>query len=170
MEARARAALVTTFLIGLAACSNDVAPSPPPITLTLPSPAEGRLLSCAICADPSITLVIELPVTVRDAMGPGGNVERLTTILTNRSRDLEIGRNIRPNSSYAFPSTTLPAGGQLALQAGLTTAPPPPRDELLLTVQVRLTDGREAQVSAPLVTLPATEGAVVRYEVDPFDP
>jgi hypothetical protein len=44
----------------------------------------------------------------------------------------------------------------VVLQAGLTTAPPPPRDELILTVHVRLADGREAQVSGPLVTLPAT--------------
>lgn len=156
MKGRARAALAMALLCGSTACSDEVAPSPPPISVTLPSPAEGRLLSCAICADPSITLVIELPVTVRDAMGPGGTVERLTTILTNRSRDVEIGRNIRPNASYAFPSTSLPPGGQLVLQAGLTTAPPPPRDELRLTVHVRLTDGREARVSVPLVTLPAT--------------
>jgi hypothetical protein len=148
--------LALTLLCGLAACSDEAGPSPPPITLTLPSPAEGRLVACTACQEPSTTLVIELPVAVRDAMGPGGTVERLTTILTNRSRDIEIGRNIRPNSSHAFPSTTLPSGGQLVLQAGLTTSPPPPRDELILTVQVRLTDGREVQASAPLVTLPAT--------------
>jgi hypothetical protein len=156
MKARARVALAMALLCGLAACSDEVAPSPPPIAVTLPSPAEGRLVACATCQEPSVTLVVELPVTVRDASGPGGAVERLTTILTNRSRDVEVGRNVRPNASYAFPSSTLPAGGQLVLQAGLTTAPPPPRDELILTVHVRLTDGREAQVSAPLVTLPAT--------------
>ena len=148
-------AVAVALLCGLAACSDEVAPSPPPITLTLPSPAEGRLVACATCQEPSTTLVIELPVTVRDQSGPGGTVERLTTILTNRSRDVEVGRNIRPNASYAFPSSALPPGGQLVLQAGLTTAPPPPRDELILTVHVRLTDGREAQASGPLVTLPA---------------
>jgi hypothetical protein len=156
MKARARVALAAALLCGLTGCSDEVAPSPPPISLTLPSPAEGRLVACMTCPEPSTTLVIELPVTVRDQSGPGGTVERLTTILTNRSRDIEIGRNVRPNSSYAFPSSALPAGGQLVLQAGLTTAPPPPRDELILTVHVRLTDGREAQASAPLVTLPAT--------------
>jgi hypothetical protein len=145
-----------TLLCGLAACSDEAGPSPPPITLTLAAPAEGRLVACATCQEPSVTLVVELPVTVRDVTGPGGTVERLTTILTNRSRDAEIGRNVRPNASYSFPSTAVPAAGQLVLQAGLTTAPPPPRDELRLTVHVRLTDGREAQVSAPLVTLPAT--------------
>ena len=112
-------------------------------------------MACTTCQEPSTSLVIDLPATVRDQSGPGGTVERLTTILTNRSRDVEIGRNVRPNAGYAFPSTTLPAGGQLVLQAGLTTAPPPPRDEVILTVHVRLTDGRESQASAPLVTLPA---------------
>lgn len=148
--------MAVALLCGLAACSDEVAPSPPPITVTLPSPAEGRLVACTSCQEPSTTLVIELPVTVRDQSGPGRTVERLTTILANRSRDVEVGRNVRPNASYAFLSSTVPAGGQLVVQAGLTTVPPPPRDELILTVHVRLTDGREAQVSAPLVTLPAT--------------
>ena len=156
MKARVGVVLAAALLCGLAACSNESAPSPPPIAVTLPSPAEARLVACATCQEPSTTLVIELPVTVRDPTGPGGTVERLTTILTNRSRDIEVGRNTRPNANYAFPSTTLPAGGQLVLQAGLTTAPPPPpRDELILTVHVRLTDGREAQASGPLVVGPS---------------
>ena len=91
-------AVVAALLCGLAACSDDVAPSPPPITVTLPSPAEGRLVACTTCQEPSTTVVIELPATVRDQSGPGGTVERLTTILTNRSRDVEIGRNVRPNA------------------------------------------------------------------------
>ena len=156
MKSRARSAVTAALLCALASCSDEVAPSPPPITVTLPSPAEGRLVACTTCQEPSTSLVIDLPATVRDQSGPGGTVERLTTTLTNRSRDVEVGRNVRPNASYAFPSSTVPAGGQLVVQAGLTTAPPPPRDELILTVHVRLTDGREAQVSAALVTLPAT--------------
>lgn len=151
-------ALALSCLVSLGACSSQTSPSRPAIAVSLPAAVEGRYVACATCAEPTVTVVLEFPVTVSDPNGPGGTVERLTTILMNRTRAAEVGRNVRPNADYAFPSTALPAAGQLTLQAGLVVPPPPPRDDLAVTVQVRLTDGREASATGPLAVLPASPG------------
>lgn len=138
----------------LAACSAERAsPSPPPIVLTLPAVVEGQLVSCTGCQEPSVWVVIEFAVTIADPHGRGGTLERLTTIVMNRSRATEAARSVRPNADYAFSSTDVPAGGQLVVQAGVVSAVPPPRDEMSVTVVVRLTDGREVSASAPLAVV-----------------
>lgn len=135
------------------ACGDDgPSPSPAPLALALPAAVEGRLVSCATC-DPTLTVVLEFPVTVLDTQGPGGTIERLETIVMNRSRGLEIGRNVRPNASYAFPDPSVPPRGQRVVEAGLVFGPPPPRDEIAVTVQVRLTDGRAASATAPVTVV-----------------
>lgn len=139
------------LLIAAPGCGDDgPGPTPPPLTLVLPGTVEGRLVTCATCAEPSVTVVLEFPVTVRDADGPGGTIVRLETIAMNRSRGLEVARNVRPNATYAFPDPSIPAHGQRVVEAGLVFGVPPPRDEIVVTVQVRLTDGREASATAPL--------------------
>jgi hypothetical protein len=144
------AGTVALGLASLTACTTETAPSRPPIAVTVPSPAEARADSCAECPDSSPTIVIDIPVTVSDVAGPGGVVAQVTTIVLNRSRGLEIARNVRPNADYAFPDSSLPVGGQLSLRAGVVAPLPPPRDEMALTVHVRLTDGRDASATVPL--------------------
>lgn len=107
------------------------------------------MVSCASCPD-APTLVIDVPVTISDPMGSGGVLAEVTLVALNRSRSLELARNTRPNDEYAFPDTSVPAGGQLVVRAGLVAPLPPPRDEISVTVHVRLTDGREASATAPL--------------------
>jgi hypothetical protein len=130
-------------------------PTPPPLTLVLPATVEGRLVACGTCADPTPRVVAEFPVGVSDAQGPGGSIDRLETIVMNRSRGLEVGRNVRPNADYAFPDSTVPARGQLVVQAGIVFGPPPPRDEIVVTVRVHLTDDRQASSTVPLAIVVA---------------
>lgn len=94
--------------------------------------------------------IAEFPVSVVDETGRGGQLLYLETIVYNRSRNLVIARNQRPNDTYGFPQSSLPARGQLTVDAGIGFAPPPPRDEIAITVRVRLTDGREAEHTASL--------------------
>lgn len=153
MRTRPRAAVrrlaLAVLLTAPAGCGSGE-PSPPALRLTLPTRAEGRLVTCATCEAPTTTVVVEFTVGVGDPDGPGGTIERLETIVTNRSRASEIGRNVRPNADYAFPDSRVPPGGQVAVQAGIVIALPPPRDEIVVTVLARLTDGREASGTTPL--------------------
>lgn len=150
----AQALAASLLLTPLAACSSErAAPSPPPIVLTLPAVVQGQIVSCAGCQEPSVSVVIAFAVTIGDPNGSGGTLERLTTVVMNRSRGIEAARNVRPNADYAFPSIDLPAGGQLVVQAGAVSTVPPPRDEMAVTVVVRLTDGREASASASLAVV-----------------
>jgi hypothetical protein len=142
----AAAALGVAILSG---CSSEAKPTPPPIAVSLASPVEGRVVSCASCPDVP-TLVIDVPVTISDPMGTGGVLAEVTLVALNRSRGGELARNTRPNAEYAFPDASVPAGGQLVVRAGLVAPLPPPRDEISVTVLVRLTDGREASAAAPL--------------------
>jgi hypothetical protein len=150
------AVLVPWAIVSMAACGGDAAPSRPALALSMASPVEGRADICGSCSDVPATVVVETSVAVSDPSGPGGVVEALTTIVMNRSRALEVARNVRPNADFAFPATNVPAGGRLTLEAGVVAPLPPPRDEMAVTVHVRLTDGREASATAPLhVVFPA---------------
>ena len=146
---RSVAAVAALGLAIVAGCSSEAKPTPPPIAVSLASPVEGRVVSCASCSGVP-TLVIEVPVTVGDPMGSGGVLAEVTLVALNRSRGGELARNTRPNGQYAFPDTSVPAGGQLVVLAGLVAPLPPPRDEISVTVHVRLTDGREGSAAAPL--------------------
>jgi hypothetical protein len=170
-RAAARRLALAVLLTAAAGCGSEQ-PSPPAVRLALPTRAEGRLVTCATCEEPSTTVVIEFTVGVRDPDGPGGTIERLETIVTNRSRASEIGRNVRPNADYTFDDSHVPAGGQVAVQAGIVISLPPPRDEIVVTVLVRLADGREASGTTPLDVLPsaaaiAAEGGQRRDSVVP---
>lgn len=142
--------LTTTWACG------DAGPGPtPPLMLVLPATVEGRMATCTGCTDPTPTVVLEFPVTILDPQGSGGTIERLETIVMNRSRGLEVARNVRPNADYAFPDSSVPAHGQLVVQAGIVFGPPPPRDEIVVAVRVRLTDQREASSTVPLTIVVA---------------
>jgi hypothetical protein len=146
---------LTTLAAGPACGGDSTDPSPPPVTIGMPASVEGRLVTCDSCAEPTVTVIVEFDVVVRDPLGPGGTLQRLETVVTNRSRASEVARNARPNASFTFPDRTIPPRGQLTVQAGVGFAPPPPRDEIVVGVEVTLTDGRTASASSPLV-IPGT--------------
>jgi hypothetical protein len=97
--------------------------------------------------------VLEFPVVIQDVGGPGGTVQSVTTIVTNRSRDIDVGRNVRPNADVSYLDTVIPAGGSLTLAAGIVFEVQPPRDEVRVSVVVTLSTGRRAEQSGSLAPL-----------------
>ena len=140
----AAAALVVT-----AGCDSPEGPSPAPLVLTMPTAVEGRYSTCQTCADP-VAVVVDFPVTVSDASGPGGTIATLETRVMDTSRGVEIARNTRPNGDVGLSPSALPARGQVTIEAGIGFPPPPPRDALTIIATATLTDGRQASASAPL--------------------
>lgn len=90
----------------------------------------------------------EFSVSVSDPFRRGGTLAAVETVVENRSRRLELGRNTRPNASVGYDDVTVPQGSALVLPAGIVFTMPPPRDEVVVTVTVRLTDGREGSASS----------------------
>ena len=134
------------------ACDSPARPYRAGVTLVVPATIQGRLVRCATCDGGTLSVVAEFPVTVGDQDGSGGVVEEVRTTAVNRSRGISLGASVRPNAQFSYPMTSVPARGSLQLSAGLViTPPPPPRDEVSVTVSVRLTDGRTSTASAPLV-------------------
>lgn len=151
-----RAIRIVVVLTGLFVAAGCEGPrrttSPTPhLTLTFIDPVSARMVACQSCAPPTTHLVSEFTVTVGDPAGPGGSVETVTTVVRNTSRGLDVGRNVRPNRDFAYPSTMLPPRGSLTLEAGIVIDPPPPRDALEISVSVRLTDGRTVSRASRLV-------------------
>jgi hypothetical protein len=148
-----RTALIWMVLLAgpLAAtgCSRDdpTGPSPLPVLVSIPDPVEARGDVCATCADPAVT-VAEFAVTITDPFRRGGTVVAVETLVENRSRRSEIGRNTRPNASAGYPDVTVPRETALVLPAGIVFPLPPPRDEITITVMVRLSDGREGSATS----------------------
>lgn len=95
-------------------------------------------------------LVAEFPVTVSDPHGPGGQLQFVETVVFNRSRGLLVATNRRPNVDHTYADRHVPPGASLAVLAGVGFESPPPRDELVIMVRVRLTDDRELQRTAAL--------------------
>ena len=131
------------------------------LTLAFTDPVAARLVTCSPCADPTPRVVLEFPVTVADAAGPGGSVQSLEVRVTDRSRGSEVARNVRPNADFALPETSIAPRGSLILPAGLVFPPQPPRDELQVTVIVTLTDGRRAERSGAMVRRRRTDSFVL---------
>lgn len=131
----------------ISACRNTPAsptPTPVGIGLRFDDPVEARFVPT------TNVMVAEFPVTIVEADGRDGQLEFLETMVFDRSRNQLIAINRRPNITHAYPDTTLPSRGELTVEAGVAFAPPPPRDDVQITVRVRLTDGREAQRTASL--------------------
>ena len=145
-----RCVVAAAVLAVTAACGDSPdGPSPAPLVLTMPAAIEGRHSTCQTCSDP-VAVVVTFPVTVTDASGPGGTIATLETRVMDTSRGVEVGRNTRPNGDVGLSPSTLPARGQVTIEAGIGFPPPPPRDSLTVIATVTLTDGRQASASAPL--------------------
>ena len=145
---------VTAALASGAGCGSPAQPTRPPITLTVPAIVTGRYVTCDTC-EVGLWISLEFPVTVGDPDGSGGTVQEVRVTATNRSRGQVLGGSSRPNADFAYPDTTVPAGGTLTLMAGLVISPaPPPRDEVVVGVLVTLGDGRSALGSARLAVSP----------------
>lgn len=112
------------------------------------------MVVCPGCADPGVYATAEFPVTLQSLDARGGNVESVETAVINRSRFLTLVRNVRPNADFGYPDASLPARGALVLAAGAVFPLPPPRDDIVARVLVRMTDGREVSATAPVVVLP----------------
>jgi hypothetical protein len=92
-------------------------------------------------------VIVVVPVTIQNPDG-AGTLATVETRVVNRSRFMELARNVRPNKDFSYPDRHVPAAGTLVVEAGAGFGLPPPRDEIVATVIVRLTDGREAAASA----------------------
>jgi hypothetical protein len=145
------------LLLWAAGCGGENGPGPsrPPLTVTMPDPVEGRYVSCTTCPEPSVTVILEFAVTIADPNGDGGTLDRLETVVINATRGEQIVRNVRPNASYSFANRTIARGGSLTVEAAAGFAPPPPRDDVRVTVHAHLTDGRSGTSTAPLAVPPA---------------
>jgi hypothetical protein len=146
--------IVTVALLALVACSDRgvTQPTPAPLQIEIPSVITARLQTCPTCT-PAFPVVAEFPVAISDAVGRGGVVESVETRVQNISRGVVMAINMRPNGDFGYPDTSVPANGQLVLQAGIVFDLPPPRDEIRAIVTVRLTDGRQAVASAPVMVV-----------------
>jgi hypothetical protein len=146
--------IVAVALLASVACGDRgiTQPSPPPLQIEIPSMITGRLQMCVTCS-PAFPVVAEFPVTIGDAFGGGGVVESVETRIQNVSRGSLVAVNVRPNGEFGYPDTSVPANGRLVLQAGVVFDLPPPRDEIRAIVTVRLTDGRQAITSAPVIVV-----------------
>jgi len=136
------------LLIALAAAAcddNGTSPSQAALALTVNDPVVARFEAG------SNALVAEFPVTISDPAGGGGTLAAVVTTVLNQSRGAVVVRNERPNASFAFPASVLPAGGSLTVQAGAAFTATPPRDEIVLVVEARLSDGRVVQRTVGLV-------------------
>jgi len=132
------------------ACGHDAAPTPPPLTVSLPVTVLARYTTCVTCTD-GLTVVADVPVTVMDAAGPGGTLASVEVRVMNTSRGQEIARNLRPNADAPLIPNVVPAGGQIVVPTGIAFPAPPPRDALMVVATVTATDGREASASATLL-------------------
>jgi hypothetical protein len=148
-----RAAWIVAAGLVLWGCGEHARPTPsaPGITLRVPNPIAGRYAACPACPEPERNVVAEFAVVVGDPAGPGGTVATLEVRVFNRSRDTELARNTRPNTNVGLADAVIPAAGELQLQAGIALPPPPPRDEVVATVIVTLTDGRQTARTVPFV-------------------
>jgi hypothetical protein len=144
----ARITLTILLLAAVAACGNATGPSEA-LAVTFAVPVAARRVACPACTvEPREWAVAEFPVTIADASNRGGTVASVEARVTNRSRGIELGRGVRPNSDYAYPDTRLPAGGALVAEAGVVFFPVPPAgDDVWIDVIVTLTDGRVARHS-----------------------
>lgn len=138
-----RALLLIGGLAGIAALGacDETAPTPvqPRLVLEAPDPVVARFVQS------TGVLVAEFPVSVSDPQGSGGTLDFVEAVVLNRTRGTVVMRNRRPNASYRFSDRSVPAGGRLTVEAGVAFPPPPPRDEIVLTVRAGLTNGREVQ-------------------------
>jgi hypothetical protein len=148
-----RAAWTLAAGLVLCGCGEHARPAPsaPGITLRVPNPIAGRYAACSACSERDPAVVAEFAVTVGDPAGPGGTVAAVEVRVFDRSRDTELARNTRPNTNVGLPDAAIPAAGELQLQAGIALSPPPPRDEVVVTVIVTLTDGRHTSKTVPFV-------------------
>jgi hypothetical protein len=138
----------TWLLVACAAWAcddNGTSPSRAALTLTVNDPLIARFEAS------SNVMVAEFPATISDPAGGGGTLATVVTTVFNRSRGAAMVRNERPNASFAFPETMLPAGGSLTVQAGAAFTVPPPRDDIVVVVEARLSDGRAVQRTVGLV-------------------
>lgn len=139
------AVAIATIAASMSGCGNDhIGPTPLPggMRLVFDDPVLAQFV-------PSTgVFVAEFPVTVVDEADRGGQLLFLETMVYNRSRNILMASNQRPNDTYGFPQQSLPARGQLTVEAGVGFSPPPPRDEIVITVRVRLSDGRQAERAA----------------------
>ncbi len=146
---RRLAGALAIVTVGAGCGDSSSGPSPAPILLTLPAAIEGHYSTCQTCTDP-VAVIVNFPVTVSDARGPGGTIAALDMRVMDTSRGTEVARNTRPNGDVGLSPSALPAGGQVTIDAGIGFPPPPPRDALLVVATASLTDGRSASASAPL--------------------
>ena len=155
MTSHVRVFLAILLLAAAAACDSPIRPSEA-FTVTFAAPVAARRVVCPACTvEPREWAVAEFPVTMADASNRGGTVASIEARVTNRSRGIELGRGVRPNSDYAYPDTRLPAGGALVVEAGVVFFPVPPAgDDVRIEVIATLTDGRVARHSGSVTPIP----------------
>jgi hypothetical protein len=148
----ARLGLSLLCLLTMTAGCGDgspASPSPQPLSLAVSAPVQGHSVQCSTCADP-MSVVVEFQVTISDLAGPGGTLASLEIKVLDTLRGAEIARNVRPNADVGLSGSALPAGGQLAVAAGVAFQRPASPDTLVVVTAARLTDGREGSISVPL--------------------
>lgn len=146
--------LLLTVALAVPGCggSTPTEPEAPSLALLLPQSVQARIVACDTCPDP-IIVTAEFTVAVQSLDSRGGTVASVETTVVNQSRSVMMVRNVRPNSDFGYPDTSLPPGGRLELAAGAAFSLPPPRDEIVVRVLVRMSDGREASATAPVVVV-----------------
>lgn len=143
------AVFLFVLVVGACSASRETGPSPVLIAVSIPEPVRYRIETCATCNDP-LMAVAAFAVTISDPLRQGGTVAAVETRVYNRSRAIELAQNTRPNATVGYDDATVPRDGTLQLEAGVVFPVPPTRDEVIVTVTVRMSSGREGIDTARL--------------------
>ena len=134
--------LAATLTLTLSACGGGpTLPASQGAKLILPAQVEGRLVTCATCS-PAAWGVLETSITLENN---GAHDRRISTVesrVLNRTRNIVVATNTRPNKDFPLLDLLLPRGGRASLDVGVVYAPlPPPTDEIWFAVIVTFDDG-----------------------------
>jgi hypothetical protein len=143
VRARVVGSSVLWLVFSLLACDGD-GPSEPAGIAVLPAVPvvafEGSGVDCAV-----------FPVRIRDLGRQGGSLDSLTTRAIRSADGTVLATNRRPNVDFAFPSTALPPGGELEVEAGACWPPQPARTLLEVRIEAEVDPGnRRASTQVPM--------------------
>lgn len=138
-----RVFILCLLLAPLPACDGDGPSAPAGIAVVPSVPVvafEGSGVDCALFA-----------VTVRDLGSRGGSLQFLDTTALRTADSAALATNRRPNVDFPFPSTALPPGGDLEVEAGVCWEPQPADTLLEVRVEVEVDPGnRRASAQVPM--------------------
>jgi hypothetical protein len=128
--------LISSLLVALPllACGGDDSPSrAAAITLSVTGPitaTEGSSVDCAV-----------FPVQLTNPGDESGRLDALETTVIRTDDSTELATNRRPNETFVFPESDIPAAGTLEAEAAVCWPPEPAGTGLAVRVRAELSPG-----------------------------